>query len=92
MALMAHFSNDLFYLAIPVILKEKTDFKALELQKSPPFLPVLWWREHECLVGRRRVQLMCLGDPLRPLLLELQWLRGAGRLWQSDEGHFCLMD
>lgn len=55
---------------------------------------MVWPKEDKWLVGRRRGQLscpVCLGDPLRPLLLELQQQRGAGRLWQSDEGQFCLM-
>lgn len=88
------FSIGHFYLAILVTLKEKTACKSLELQKFPPLLPVLWQREDECLVGRRRGQLSCMryfGDPFGPLLLELQQQRGAGRLWQGDEGHSCLV-
>lgn len=84
-ALMTHFSNGHFYLAIPVILKEKAACKALELQKSPPLFPVLWWREDECLVGRRRGQLcclICLGDPFRPLLLEGSW-EAVAEWWRA---------
>lgn len=81
MVLVTHFSYGHFYLAVPVIPKEKTAYKPLELQKSPHFLSLPRCREDVCVVGNRRGQLcflLCLGDPLWPFLLELQCWRGAG--------------
>lgn len=57
-ALTTHFSHGHFYLAVPVILNEKTAYKLLELHKSPPLQPLAWWKEDVCLVGNRRGQLL----------------------------------